>query len=97
MSKLNDFWECVKEEFFLFQTQCAFSLCQNGGTCVPNVKNKTFRCDCKIGFTGYFCEIGKYVLHVAYIEVSAGGYQSVCALACDYLNGICFVLRVLIK
>ncbi|XP_068729935.1 uncharacterized skeletal organic matrix protein 5-like [Montipora capricornis] len=42
---------------FSAKTQCAFSPCQNGGTCVPNVKNKIFRCDCKIGFTGYYCEI----------------------------------------
>ncbi|XP_068731625.1 uncharacterized protein [Montipora capricornis] len=42
---------------FSVQTQCASSSCQNGGTCVPDLKNKGFRCNCKIGFTGDNCEI----------------------------------------
>ncbi|XP_068682601.1 uncharacterized protein [Montipora foliosa] len=53
----DEFRANATSHHFSVQTQCAFSPCQNGGTCVPNVKNKTFRCDCKIGFTGYFCEI----------------------------------------
>ncbi|XP_068682890.1 uncharacterized protein [Montipora foliosa] len=39
------------------QNQCASSSCQNGGTSLPDVKNKGFHCNCKIGFTGDHCEI----------------------------------------
>ncbi|XP_068682891.1 uncharacterized protein [Montipora foliosa] len=42
---------------FSVQNHCASSSCQNGGTCLPDVKNKGFHCNCKIGFTGDHCEI----------------------------------------
>ncbi|XP_068682489.1 uncharacterized protein [Montipora foliosa] len=42
---------------FSVQIQCASSPCQNGGSCVPDLKIKTVRCNCKIGFTGDHCEI----------------------------------------
>ncbi|XP_020617323.1 neurogenic locus notch homolog protein 1-like [Orbicella faveolata] len=37
---------------------CSSSPCHNGGTCVPNYKENTFKCSCEKSFIGEYCEKG---------------------------------------
>ncbi|XP_023230062.1 protein eyes shut-like [Centruroides sculpturatus] len=36
---------------------CLKHKCQNGGTCIPNLSNGNYSCDCSLGWTGSKCEI----------------------------------------
>ncbi|KAL9952950.1 hypothetical protein ACROYT_G040283 [Oculina patagonica] len=43
---------------FSIKSPCSSSPCKNQGTCVTNYKYNTFKCLCKEGFIGEYCEKG---------------------------------------
>lgn len=44
--------------YFRCQSNCIFTPCQNGGTCVAKYQDDTFNCLCLEGFIGDYCETG---------------------------------------
>ncbi len=44
--------------------ECASNPCQNGGVCVDGINR--FTCNCPVGYTGLFCEIGKYIMRTSW-------------------------------
>ena len=49
----------VPYNYFVDIDDCESAPCLNGGTCQDGVN--AFTCKCVSGFTGYFCEISKYL------------------------------------
>ncbi|KAL9954490.1 hypothetical protein ACROYT_G042038 [Oculina patagonica] len=41
---------------FAIMSPCSSTPCQNGGTCVANYKDGTFKCLCELRFIGEYCE-----------------------------------------
>ena len=39
---------------------CRPNPCQNGGSCKKGPKRSSFQCSCPSGYSGKFCEVGKY-------------------------------------
>lgn len=46
---------------------CRPSPCQNGGTCLKGRKRSTFKCSCPQGYSGKFCEVGKWKISTHHI------------------------------
>lgn len=45
---------------FLDINECVNHTCSNGGSCIDGINN--YSCNCPVGFTGNFCDLGKSLL-----------------------------------
>ncbi|KAL9954496.1 hypothetical protein ACROYT_G042044 [Oculina patagonica] len=52
----NEYTENESSHHFAIMSPCSSTPCQNGGTCVANFENDTFKCLCEISFIGEYCE-----------------------------------------
>lgn len=48
--------------FFMIQSPCESSPCQNSGTCIPDYEGNSYSCNCPSHVTGQHCETRKYGL-----------------------------------
>ncbi|XP_078350802.1 uncharacterized protein LOC144635584 [Oculina patagonica] len=52
----DEYRENKSSHHFAMMSPCLPSPCRNGGTCVANYKDDTFKCLCENRFTGEYCE-----------------------------------------
>ena len=78
--------EILKRCFFLLNylkdiDECRTRPCLNGGTCENLVGS--YRCKCKLGFLGKYCETGKYLaIHAKFIIIQRNSTFNIQILCC---------------
>ncbi|XP_071945103.1 uncharacterized protein [Antedon mediterranea] len=55
------------------QSSCESSPCENGGTCTPGNGVGVFECECKTGFAGVTCSVGKPAAPVSVTATAVAG------------------------